>query len=838
MDLDPFELTFDDYDQLKARVDSIGIKDEYFPRYWRMAMEALEHELEITAQELLNQDQEVTSEIGIGTSEYRRRIDEFKSNVSKISWSDSDMTLSPTQFINKFFAFCMTPKKFGYEAYRDMFEWLGPTSQCNAAEKNLEALLDWNICYICGNEILDRYNPKSTPIRGEMGVTKYPHSSRQCEHVLPAFTALGYNGLIQSSKILNNTSDEKVLKFYQHEYAQSHECCNQEKSDDLWIIYDAQQGKYVIDDAALEKTLRKIFRSNKYDCREFLSKNRTDEKQFVAGRASYIRRVYLEPLLELINEQKNDFRDLHFLAIRIRQITALRVNRAVITQIILSGQYTAPVIFSTKLLTLKMAKTEAYARFKDPIGTFTKVFLKLFSALNSQKEVQRAFGFLVGRNGLAFRSLEDTHKKTFTNGLQLGTGSTGSFMDMHQRLVEELVVTKLPQLFDGANPDSQVDETTIIPIINMQVASLEKGFRHGIKQILEVSLTKAPEESKAFFTLFYEKFKVNFNVEDSVVNEEFQEFAKIGAASYETLVPLQTGGSKKKSQTYKKKMVGGEPDILLEVDELKNEIYQSAVNAGVNVKERFSDLQGDVFAVQSREAARRSERERIRVGRFTTFGDNVQGVQFQVGQTAVRMAYNPDGKSTYNVDAPSSTHPVYPIILFSDKNVSGILFPVGQQQVRLAFSPDGTIMYHLDLPDPAFPGVSQTQFPISNLMGNVQGFVINPLPGVQLVRLAFSPDRKSMYNPDILIPRPNFPIFWYKGKRVISVEGVHYTVAGGSKRKVKSNKRSNMNRKTRKNRFSLLGKRTPSARIPKTRTKTQSAKPKQRKMKTLRIKQK
>ena len=64
---------------------------------------------------------------------------------------------------------------------------------------------------------------------------------------------------------------------------------------------------------------------------------------------------------------------------------------------------------------------------------------------------------------------------------------------------------------------------------------------------------------------------------------------------------------------------------------------------------------------------------------------------------------------------------------------------------------------------------------------------------------------------------------------------------GGSKRKVKSNKRSNkrskMNRKTRKNRFSLLGKRTPSARMSKTKTKTQSAKPTQRKNRTLHTKQ-
>ena len=80
------------------------------------------------------------------------------------------------------------------------------------------------------------------------------------------------------------------------------------------------------------------------------------------------------------------------------------------------------------------------------------------------------------------------------------------------------------------------------------------------------------------------------------------------------------------------------------------------------------------------------------------------------------------------------------------------------------------------------------------------------------------------------------------GTEFVKFGHMYYKLKGGSKRKVKSNKRSNkrsnMNRKTRKNRFSLLGKRTPSARMPKTRTKTQSAKPKQRKNRTLRKKHK
>ena len=84
--------------------------------------------------------------------------------------------------------------------------------------------------------------------------------------------------------------------------------------------------------------------------------------------------------------------------------------------------------------------------------------------------------------------------------------------------------------------------------------------------------------------------------------------------------------------------------------------------------------------------------------------------------------------------------------------------------------------------------------------------------------------------------------FGATGTETVKIGQITHRLRGGSKRKVKSNKRSNkrsnMNRKTRKNRFSLLGKRTPSARMPKTRTKTQSAKPKQRKNRTLRIKQK
>lgn len=74
---------------------------------------------------------------------------------------------------------------------------------------------------------------------------------------------------------------------------------------------------------------------------------------------------------------------------------------------------------------------------------------------------------------------------------------------------------------------------------------------------------------------------------------------------------------------------------------------------------------------------------------------------------------------------------------------------------------------------------------------------------------------------------------------IVKINQITYRLRGGSKRKVKSNKRSNkrsnMNRKTRKNRFSLLGKRTPSARMSNMRTnKTQSAKLKQRKNRTRR----
>ena len=77
-------------------------------------------------------------------------------------------------------------------------------------------------CYICGMTIT------------KSGIDNDGRNP-ECEHILPAFTALGYKGLIQSQNVDNLTDDEK--KFFTYEYANAHRCCNQNKSDDKWIKY-------------------------------------------------------------------------------------------------------------------------------------------------------------------------------------------------------------------------------------------------------------------------------------------------------------------------------------------------------------------------------------------------------------------------------------------------------------------------------------------------------------------------------------------------------------------------------------------------------------------------
>jgi hypothetical protein len=189
-----------------------------------------------------------------------------------------------------FFAHCVNVRDLIGEkgSWRDLYEHIGASQQCKAAINKLNEVFSWNTCYICGLDILDNGGP---------------HSTRECEHILPAFTALGYKGLIQSSK-LNETYSNETLEFFRYEYANAHRCCNQIKSDDKWIKYDRNTGSYVIDENMLGTTLTNILSSRAYDCPQLNLNTVFRNRNFVRERGNFIVTTFLNPILTIINTER------------------------------------------------------------------------------------------------------------------------------------------------------------------------------------------------------------------------------------------------------------------------------------------------------------------------------------------------------------------------------------------------------------------------------------------------------------------------------------------------------------------------------------------------------
>ena len=87
----------------------------------------------------------------------------------------------------------------------------------------------------------------------------------ECEHILPVITALSHWWLIKSGTKAYSDSDLENLS---HEYAWSHRCCNQIKSNYSFIKYDVARGgyRYIPNTDVIDGVLTKIRSSDKYDC--------------------------------------------------------------------------------------------------------------------------------------------------------------------------------------------------------------------------------------------------------------------------------------------------------------------------------------------------------------------------------------------------------------------------------------------------------------------------------------------------------------------------------------------------------------------------------------------
>lgn len=213
---------------------------------------------------------------------------------------------SPSHFFNSFFH-GLTSSALGKDSFRNFYEHIGPTSQCKYTQVAMNKFIktqdlnlkpyftDWDKCYICGLPIND--GPK-----GE-------NYSRECEHILPAFTALGHYGLVQTSCEMTDAD----IDFYRLEYANAHRCCNRLKTGDIWITYDETTKSYFVNEGIIRNTYEQILISKSHDCpeiynaikKELKSSNITNEN-WINKRIGFVRLAYLNKLCDKINGERKD----------------------------------------------------------------------------------------------------------------------------------------------------------------------------------------------------------------------------------------------------------------------------------------------------------------------------------------------------------------------------------------------------------------------------------------------------------------------------------------------------------------------------------------------------
>ena len=294
-------------------------------------------------------------------------IDVIQYNLENKVFVDK-VNMSPTVFFTSFFHGLKAPS-LGQESYRDMFEHIGPTSQCKYTENAIKKIklndklksyyTNWDNCYICGLKINDG---KTSSVGSDP-----QQEARECEHILPAFTALGHYGLVQSSC----TMTDEDIDFYRLEYANAHRCCNRVKSDDLWITYNETTNNYEVNVTNIEITYEHMLKSDKHDCssvkqailRVIKEKQAGSRKytqtDWMGNRIAILKLAYLDKLCLKINSERKNKDCAYHLAERCRQINALRVTTDIIARALIGAEqvYVKP---QEKSVSFKVACKRVY----------------------------------------------------------------------------------------------------------------------------------------------------------------------------------------------------------------------------------------------------------------------------------------------------------------------------------------------------------------------------------------------------------------------------------------------------------------------------------------------
>jgi len=341
---------------MKMEVDMQGgaskIPRETFAKLWKDHNDAIETQMNI-----------LIGKLGVNAYEEKNKAlrlkEAFLVRIKDIEWeSGRDIHLGPAEFIERFFL--LGPAEIGailrvkgdtkpdavYEVeeeeegdedekegsddkssktgstgskkskdrVRKFFNKEKDTAQCEKAKLLGANVTDY--CYICGFEIQDYKNPR---FKGE----EAPHKTRECEHILPAFTILGHGGLITKS-FDEDAETPEIKAIFTSEYANSHRCCNQIKKASIWIKYDPTKqlsSTLVVDRKELSKTLREIAGSDKHDCKAVF--NKPLSKEWVDRREEFIAEKVLEPLRLNIMKNMDADPEIYYGQFRYRQVKAI-----------------------------------------------------------------------------------------------------------------------------------------------------------------------------------------------------------------------------------------------------------------------------------------------------------------------------------------------------------------------------------------------------------------------------------------------------------------------------------------------------------------------------------
>ena len=588
---------FNTLNELKDSLTARGLSEQTtLQQYWEYSMNMLKTVIESVADNMItgitqNDNEKYMSTFKVSQEKLAQDMTDKKNRfaqaITKISWTDEDITLEPTAFFKKFFSHCISAQSITGDSargWRNLFEHIGASSQCDIALKNLKgSVVDWNLCYICGLPIYDTYNPTPNP---------YPNPdpeiiihSRECEHILPAFTALGYKGLIQSRAMFNKGDmSDSVNKFFCYEYANSHRCCNRIKSDDIWIRFDGK--KFVIDNNVLKKTLESIFTSNQHDCTEIRRVFSVNNKNvFVNTRSASIITNFLEPILIIINQDKEDYGDLFQLSVRIRQVSALKQNLKEFANAYIYGYNDSPQIIG-KFLIRNASKLLCKKQFSNTFEAFEHGFRQLFSGIPlgyTELLFTTLYGYSMYNLPRIGRRLYDYGNNT--------ADQKDIFLKISVKIMTE-ALNKLDEFFDQ-RPDEAVEEETIVSIINEYTVTRSQEYDKMLYSILlplstNTTILAAPAVSSNINDLLQQlsinigaistdddKKKQQITVEINTklqTDQQKKEFVKNEAyqlAGLQIPQPLPTsGGSRQKKMVYK--MTGG-INMTEDEDEDENE---------------------------------------------------------------------------------------------------------------------------------------------------------------------------------------------------------------------------------------------------------------------------